>query len=162
MKKRWRNECGLRLPHETVRGAAALARQWTTTMNERRDSLRHRSFLKGRLYYNNKLSSVDCLVRDISDGGARLKFFGVVTVPDFIELHLPNKDETYRAKVQWRAGDEVGVAFLLSEEAPSLAPTAAAPDLADRLARLEKQVASQERKIQELLSTLRLQQSTGI
>lgn len=130
-------------------------------MNEHRAALRHKSFLKGCVYYNNKLSSADCLVRDISNGGARLKFFGVVTIPDVIELRLPNKDETYRAKVQWRVGDEVGVAFLLAEEAPPLAP-AAAPELAERVAKLERQVAVQERKIQELQSALRLRQSAAI
>jgi hypothetical protein len=131
-------------------------------MSERRSSVRHRSFLKGCVYYNNKLSSVECLVRDISEGGARLKFFGTVTIPDLMELHLPSKDETFQARVQWRAGDEIGVAFQLAEAAPPLAPTGTAPDLADRVARLEKLLAAHERKIQELQAALRLNQSTGI
>jgi hypothetical protein len=131
-------------------------------MNERRSSLRHKSFLKGRVYYNNKLSSADCLVRDMSEAGARLKFFGMVTIPDVIELHLPHKDETFHAKVQWRAGDEIGVTFPPVEQAPPLAPVSPAPDLAERVAKLERQVAAQERKIQELQSALRMRQSTGI
>jgi hypothetical protein len=131
-------------------------------MNERRIATRQRSFLKGCVYYNNKLSSAECLVRDISDTGARLKFFGAVIIPDMVELHLPGRAESYRAKVQWRAGEEVGVAFQLPEEAPPLAPGAATPDLAERLMRLEKLVAAQERKIQELQSALHLRQSSGI
>jgi PilZ domain-containing protein len=131
-------------------------------MNERRSSLRHKSFLKGCVYYNNKLSSADCLVRDLSEGGARLKFFGRVTIPDVVELHLPHKDETFHAKVQWRVGDEIGVAFPLVEQAPPLAPASPVPELAERVTKLERQVAAQERKIQELQSALRQRQSAAI
>ncbi len=131
-------------------------------MNERRSSLRQRSFLKGRVYYNNKLSSADCLVRDFSEGGARLKFSGVVTLPDLVELHLPQRDETFHAKVQWRVGDEIGVAFPAVAQALPLAPTSPAPELAERVAKLERQVAAQERKIQELQSALHMRQGTGI
>ena len=43
-------------------------------MKERRLSARKKSFLQGRVYYNSRRSSVDCLVRDISDEGAKLVF----------------------------------------------------------------------------------------
>ena len=35
-------------------------------VKERRTSARKRSFLQGRIYYHQRRSSVDCLVRDIS------------------------------------------------------------------------------------------------
>ncbi len=69
-------------------------------MPERRISSRQKSFLQGRIYYNHRRSSVDCLVRDVSDTGAKLVFGEPVSVPDVIELYLSNKDEVRRAKVQ--------------------------------------------------------------
>ena len=41
-------------------------------MAERRTAARKKSFLQGRVYYNHHRSSLDCLVRDISEEGARL------------------------------------------------------------------------------------------
>ena len=40
-------------------------------MKERRSSARQKSFLQGRIYFNNRRSSVDCLIRDYSETGAR-------------------------------------------------------------------------------------------
>jgi hypothetical protein len=39
-------------------------------MIERRALARHKTFIKGRIYFNNRLSSMDCIVRDITDRGA--------------------------------------------------------------------------------------------
>src|SRR5579871_4465593 len=88
-----------------------LRRGQGAAMNERRRIARQKSFLQGRVFFNNRRTSVDCLIRDFSELGARLKFSGAVATPEVIELHIPNKDETYRARVQWRNGDEMGVSF---------------------------------------------------
>ena len=105
-------------------------------MSERRLISRKRSLLQGRIFYNNRRSSVDCLIRDISDTGAKLKFSESIAVPEAMELYIPNKEEIRRARVQWRAGDEMGVAFGDDVQAP---PTGArhgrASDLAAASAR---------------------------
>src|SRR5436190_12856484 len=80
-------------------------------MSERRTTTRQKSFLQGRILFNNRRSSVDCLVRDISEYGAKLKFSEAITVPEVVELYIPNKDESYRARVQWRLGEGRGVAL---------------------------------------------------
>jgi len=41
-------------------------------MDERRQSIRQESFLRGRVYFNNGRNSVNCLVRDISYEGTRI------------------------------------------------------------------------------------------
>ncbi len=86
-----------------------------------------RASCRGASIYNNRRSSVDCLVRDISDTGAKLVFGGTVNIPDVVELYLPNKDEVRRAKVQWRKGNEMGVDF---NDDPADAGTASG-DLSD-------------------------------
>jgi|SRR5215470_1385072 len=124
--------------------------------NERRGGSRHKSFLQGRIYFNNRRSSVDCLIRDIADSGARLKFSNAVATPDVVELHIPNKNETYRAKVIWRQGDEIGVS-LGSDEAqgPALAPGAVSADLWGRVQTLENEMIALRRMFGELRSDVR-------
>jgi len=66
-------------------------------MIERRAYPRHKTLIKGRIYFNNRLSSMDCIVRDIGENGSRLEFSENVTLPDVFELYLPNKDEYFQA-----------------------------------------------------------------
>ena len=133
----------------------------STTSDERRTRARQRSFLQGRLYFNNRRSSLDCLVRDISGTGAKLKVSDSVAIPEIVELHIPNKDETYRAKVQWRTGFEIGVTFE-NDDAPSIVPGAGPVDMLERVRRLEAEVASLHRKLNELQNELRHGQGSGI
>ena len=74
-------------------------------------AIRQRTFLKGTLYYDNRRASIECLVRDISDNGARLTFEHPVIVPDNVELFIPQKQQTLRARVQRRGPNEIGIAF---------------------------------------------------
>ncbi len=117
-------------------------------MAERRIAARHKSFLRGKIYFNKRLSTVDCLVRDISATGARLIFSQAVTTPDTIELYIPQKDETLRADVQWRNGTEVGVSFPAAEGA--LEPGVEGGDLTARVERLEAEIVALKRMLKRL------------
>jgi hypothetical protein len=46
-------------------------------MNERRSIVRQKSFMQGRVYLNHRQSSLDCIIRDFTDMGARLQFSDV-------------------------------------------------------------------------------------
>ncbi len=125
---------------------------------ERRIALRTRSFLQGRIFFNSRRSSVDWLIRDYSETGAKLKFSEAVSVPEAFELYVPNKEMIHRSRVQWRSGDEMGVAFNVETEAPSLAPAMpAASDLAARVAKLENECVALRRAINELRGEVRKQ-----
>jgi hypothetical protein len=117
-------------------------------MQDRRSSTRQKSFLKGRLFYNNRRSSVDCLVRDISDTGAKLVFSSAVSIPEVVELYLSNKDDVRRARVQWRRGEEVGVDFENADGGSSA-------DLFARVLRLESECALLKRSLRELRTEMR-------
>ena len=125
-------------------------------MTERRRRSRQKAFLQGRIFFNNRRNSVDCLIRDISDQGAKLRFSSTIATPDVVELHVPSRDESYRARIEWRAGEEVGVSFEDAETAPPLAPGAAAPaDWAARIHKLEHDIAVLQRKFNELAAAMR-------
>ena len=115
-------------------------------MSERRKASRTKSFLRGRILFNNRQSGADCLVRDFSEHGARLIYSGTTGIPDTIELHVPQKDQTLRAQVQWRRGDEVGVTFAQVAEAKPQPAT----DLAERVEQLEAEVALLKRMFRRL------------
>ena len=61
-------------------------------------AVRQRTFLKGTLYYDSRRASIECVIRDLSDSGARLAFEHPVTVPDIVELYIPSKQQTLRAR----------------------------------------------------------------
>jgi hypothetical protein len=127
------------------------------TMVERRSAARKKSFLQGRIYYNNQKSSVDCLVRDISERGAKVVFSDSVTIPDVVELYLPGKDEVHRVRLQWRKGDEMGLDFGQTEDAGKDKPEAEVPatDLFGRVLRLEDECVTLKKKLAELRTEMR-------
>src|SRR4051794_34700004 len=109
-------------------------------MYENRVAPRLRSLLKGRITYNNRLSTVECVVRDISATGARLALSHQNVLPDKFELYVPLKEKTYSVEVRWRADEDVGVMFLTGEE--SVFPPTEKPSLAARVEHLEAEVAA--------------------
>lgn len=117
---------------------------------ERRRVARQKSFLRGMIYFNNRRSAVDCLIRDISPIGARVIFSDSVQTPDVLDLYIPQKEQTLRAHVIWRHGTEVGVGF---EQAPPVeqpSETSNGGDLGERVTRLEAELASMKRILKKL------------
>jgi PilZ domain len=115
--------------------------------DERRKSSRQKSFLHGCIYFNNRRSAIDCLIRDISHEGARLVFSQTATIPDLIELHIPQKDQTLRAHVHRRTSGEVGVTF---DAAHAQVAAGENDDLAARVEQLEAEVARLKRIFKRL------------
>jgi len=118
-------------------------------MGERRGNRRQKSFLQGFVYFDKRRGVMSCLVRDLSDDGARIIFSQSVTIPESVKLHIPQRDKTYRAKVQWRRGDEIGLTLDGSE---SVAGSSQESGLIQRVAQLESEIAALKRTIRELKS----------
>jgi hypothetical protein len=116
--------------------------------DEPKIATRQRTFLKGTLYFDNRRASIECVVRDISNSGARLTFDHPANVPDNVELFIPNKQQTLRARVQRRAPNEIGIAF---EVARSLEPRRASDaELQERVETLEAEIAALKRLVAKL------------
>jgi PilZ domain len=110
-------------------------------MGERRNSRRSKSFLRGFVYVSRKRGALACLVRDLSEKGARIIFSDQVTLPDVVDLYIPQREQTLRAKVSWRKNDEIGLAFTEIERAPETAAPSAG-EIVQRMALLEAEIAS--------------------
>ena len=122
-------------------------------MGERRGPARQSSFLRGCIYFNNRRSAIDCLIRDVSPAGARLIFSEAVSVPDVFDLYIARKEETLRAHVQWRHRDEAGVAFAKGGQAAAPAPSLDRA-LADRVHKLESEIVALRKMLKRLKTEL--------
>ena len=116
-------------------------------MAERRRKPRQKSFLRGCVYFDKRRGALDCLIRDFSEHGARIIFSENVNVPNTVELHIPQKQQTLRARVQWRHGDEIGLAF---PDAVRAAAGSGDGELALRVAQLESEIAALRKLVKKL------------
>jgi hypothetical protein len=87
-----------------------------------------------------------CLIRNLSEDGARIILSQTVAIPDMIELHIPQREQTVSARMQWRRADEIGLAF--SKAATATSPREA--QLIKRIAQLEAEIATLRRTIKRL------------
>lgn len=122
-------------------------------ISEQRQDIRKRTFLKGLILFNKGASSMDCLIRDLSETGARLELSETSTLPEVFDLYIPQKDETFRATLRWRRDGGVGIAFgpqRKAAPAPESAPDASLAVLLRRIAELEAENAA----LRSLLATM--------
>lgn len=122
-------------------------------MDESRTNGRMRAMLGAQIAFNNRNSTIDCIVRDISSTGARLSLSDTVALPEEFELFVPQRGKTYKARLRWRTREGAGVE-LLREGAN--APPARAPivESGRRLAELESENAALHLKVLELTQRL--------
>jgi hypothetical protein len=83
---------------------------------EHRNSQRKRSFIGAKILLNGGASVIDCLIKDLSDGGARLTLDGAPTVPREFDL-LFSDGRSFRCTVRWRTMTALGVSFARPAEA---------------------------------------------
>jgi len=117
-------------------------------MHERRRYVRYPSLLGAKIAFTRLSSTIDCTIRNISPGGGRVVFTGPVAAPKEFDLHIPHRRETRRARVIWRTGEDLGVAFV--EQQVAAEPVSL--DAARRMRRLEQAKAELKRRVEELSS----------
>jgi hypothetical protein len=94
--------------HLHAAGNAALAPQ----AGEARMAPRRRTLKSGKVAYSDRHVTIDCLLRDMSATGARLRVEGSVAAPDTFELLVPLDGLEAHCQVVWRSGADIGVRFL--------------------------------------------------
>lgn len=80
-------------------------------MEEQRQQRRQRVFKGGKVFFNGGRSTVDCLIRDMTTAGARLKLESTGDVPDAFDLLVDQEQQVYPAEVAWRDMTSMGVRF---------------------------------------------------
>ena len=115
----------------------------------RRTATRARSLLGGQILLDNRLSSVDCVVRNVSPTGARIQMSNAHVAPLEFDIFVPKRNHTYRARTVWRDGDLMGVQFqnLESRNAAQLSPEQTRT-LAVKNAKLRDAIRNLRRRLQ--------------
>jgi hypothetical protein len=122
-------------------------------MKEKRKSPRQRSFLRGFVRLIDQNYSQSCIVRDVSETGAKLRFKYPTSIGGNVELHIPEKQKIIQASVVWIDNCEVGVSFkatVIIEDPVSNGAASTDAELSDRVARLEAEITA----LKQMLSNL--------
>lgn len=118
-------------------------------MTERRTTHRRRSYLGATIAFNERRSTMDCLVRNFTEGGAKIDFPHGVLIPDRFDLTVPHRGLETRCRVVWRREAELGVVFC--DEPEHRRPAEVIPlAYARRLALCEQDKARLRRRVDEL------------
>ncbi|MDB5595125.1 MAG: type pilus assembly PilZ [Hyphomicrobiales bacterium] len=114
---------------------------------ERRCEVRVRTLMAGRIIYNHGQSTLDCQIRNFSEGGAKLSVPVATTLPNQFKLDVPSRGRCYTAEVRWRDRDSVGVHFREPAAQPHFN---SGPQGADLIRSLEEENATLRRRILDL------------
>lgn len=119
--------------------------QWGIHVEERRKTIRARTYLGGRITFDKPSSIDDCLVRNLSQDGAKIVFSGSTMTPNEFDLTIPEKGGVRRARIVWRRAMEAGVTFLSSDTG-----SVVSRETARRIRRLEAERATLARRVAQL------------
>jgi CheY-like chemotaxis protein len=81
-------------------------------IQERRRSVRRRVFKHGSIAIHGGVSRLPCVVRNISDGGARIELQSVLAVPDTFTLTMNDLGGPRLVRKRWQTNENVGVEFV--------------------------------------------------
>lgn len=81
-------------------------------MSEQRKTARMRVIYGGVLIFNNRSSTMDCVVRDFSAHGARVALNQNALLPDHLHLAVARKGREYAARLAWRSEGAAGLEFV--------------------------------------------------
>ena len=114
-------------------------------MLDRRQTPRDKVLYGGVAQVNERGSTMDCVVRNISEGGACVEFDQAARLPEEMNLTIARKGRSFLARIIWRQANRVGLAFrTMFTDAPS-------SDLDERLRRSQIKQRQLKRRIKELL-----------
>ena len=115
-------------------------------MLDRRQGARDKVIYGGVAELDERGTTRECIVRNISDKGASVEFSNVVNLPrEQMSLRVARKGRSFLAKVVWWRDNFVGLAF------SGATPSEPVSDLEERLRKSEIKKRQLQRRINELL-----------
>lgn len=86
-------------------------------MLERRHHHRSRVYYGGMIAFNARNSTLDCVVRNFSQRGAKVEFENSAILPDRVDFEVARKGLTCMARLIWRDRNSAGLLFSDEHEA---------------------------------------------
>ena len=78
-------------------------------MQEHRTTERVRSFLRAQIIFNNRMTTIECIIKNYSAAGAKIALNDTLTVPTEFDLYIPAKQRNHHARLVWRDKEAIGV-----------------------------------------------------
>ena len=79
---------------------------------DKRASDRIRSFLRAQIIFNNRMTTIDCIIKNISATGARVALNDTLAVPTEFDIYIPQRGCSHHARLVWRDRDTIGIDFM--------------------------------------------------
>ena len=73
---------------------------------------RRRVLKAGKIVFSNLGASIDVTIRDMSDGGARLRVPPNIALPKLFNLLVVSDGMLFPAEIRWHRGGSVGIKFV--------------------------------------------------
>ena len=89
----------------------ANAKEQDTLVQERRKSARSRVLKGAKLVFLGTSSVIDCVVRNVTNGGARVQIANTVDLPEPFGLTFDGGHSVRPCRIAWRTFTETGVEF---------------------------------------------------
>jgi len=93
----------------------SLPRLDVLNLRERRLQPRRNTMIFATIVFDGGRTRLDCVIRDLSEGGAKLEFPTVRGIPQSFDLIVPGH-RPHHCRVAWRALKEMGVQFIPTAE----------------------------------------------
>jgi hypothetical protein len=84
---------------------------FSLSRRENRLQPRRNTMIVATVVYDGGRTRLDCVIRNLSDGGAKLEFATVRGIPQSFDLMVPGHQPQH-CRVAWRALKELGVQFM--------------------------------------------------
>ena len=119
-------------------------------MLERRQYQRNRVYYGGMLAFNARNSTLDCVVRNFSQRGAKIEFENSAMLPDRVDFEVARRGLSCLARLVWRDQNAAGLVFSDVQETSDVIPL----DLARKLRATERANRRLQSRLDQLLSEL--------
>ena len=91
-------------------------------MLERRRHPRGRVYYGGAIAFNARNSTLDCIVRNFSRGGAKIEFENSAILPDRVDFEVVRRGLSCLARLVWRDHNTAGLMFSEGREMGDVVP----------------------------------------
>lgn len=81
-------------------------------MENRQTPIRPRTLKGARIVFNQGFSTITCVVRNLTEGGAKLELDTMSGVPDEFTLVFDTGAAERTCSVRWRKGNAIGIQFI--------------------------------------------------
>lgn len=117
-------------------------------MQERRLHARRKTFFGGRVVFAHRHATMDCVVKNMGERGAKLVFHAPTILPEEFDVQVVRLARAFRGRVMWRSGSELGISFAEEDGSAKVVPL----DYAAIIRTLKAEKAKLEQRVTQLSS----------